>query len=135
MRHREDTGFEAKCLYCGEWWPITLEYWKPRGGMARCKACWTLYHRMHEAGRRLDEFVVEAKRQAERIRYRTHRPARLTANLAWKAAHKEHIRAYNKAYRAKNREAGLARNAVYYAEAREAILFKKRLAYRERTSG
>jgi hypothetical protein len=38
-RFRADVGYEGKCNSCVEWWPLTDEFWYPRQGMARCRAC------------------------------------------------------------------------------------------------
>lgn len=134
VRYRADTGFEAKCMYCSEWWPLTLEYWLPRGGMQRCAACWALYHRLHEAGRRADELVVEAKRAANKARYYADRERRLAYNREYKARNRERLREYNREYRVKNRQRLLDESRAYYAEARPVLLAKKRQAYAERAA-
>jgi hypothetical protein len=38
-RFRGDVGYEGRCNACAEWWPLTDEFWYPRQGMARCRAC------------------------------------------------------------------------------------------------
>lgn len=40
VRFSEDTlCFEMLCMVCGEYWPLTLEFWEPPRGLWRCKAC------------------------------------------------------------------------------------------------
>lgn len=132
IRYRED--FEAKCLLCNSWFPLTLDFWYPKAGMARCRACWRAYHRAHEAGRRGDDAVAEGKREANRLRYWANRPKALAAGRRWRAAHVEEISAYNRAYRARNAERLRLAHAAYYADARAVILVKKRRAYAERVA-
>jgi len=50
--------FELRCMDCaqgdhGAYWPLTLEFWNPRRGMQRCRACWTAKRRRDEHARRL----------------------------------------------------------------------------------
>lgn len=134
MRYRDDSGFEAKCLYCREWWPLTLEYWRPKGGLARCASCWTLYKRLNMAGRRADELIRAARNQAGRVRYHANKAKSLEAARVWRAKNKAHIAEYNRAYRARNPERSRAESAAYYAEARDVILLKKRAAYRAKAA-
>ena len=98
-------GFEGQCDYCGDWWPLTVEFWYPKHGLRRCKACWATYHREHEAGRRSDDILRRLKNQRDRERYYTNRPARLAANRKWKEANRERVAEYNRAYRERRRAA------------------------------
>ena len=104
VRFRADLGFEGRCDYCRSWWPIDEEFWQPASGLRRCKACWALYHREHEAGRRKDEIVAAMKRQRNRERYHMNKDRYLQATRAWKARNRERIAAYNKAYRERQRD-------------------------------
>ena len=65
IRYRPD-GFEAKCLMCAEWHPLTLDYWHPKHGMVRCKACLRAYHRAWQAGKSREEAWAEGVRECRR---------------------------------------------------------------------
>jgi hypothetical protein len=130
VRFREDIGFEGKCDYCSQWWPLDVEFWRPKAGLRRCHACWRIYHRMHEAGRRTDEAIHEMVKTGARLNYYANREKRLVANRAWKAANPERVREYQRLWREKNRERVNASSRAYYTEARDVILKKKRAAYR-----
>lgn len=45
IRWRSDVGFEMRCDECARrgqsrtYWPLDLEFWRPRAGLARCRAC------------------------------------------------------------------------------------------------
>lgn len=103
VRFRDDTGFEGRCEYCRSWWPIDREFWYPKHGLRRCKACWAMYHREHEAGRRKDDIVAEMKRQRSRERYHMNKVRHLAKTAEWKRANREHVAAYNREYRARRR--------------------------------
>lgn len=134
LRFRADTGFEAKCLLCLSWWPMTLEYWSPKNGLYRCLSCWRSYKRAYERGRRGDDAVAEAKRESNRLAYWENRPRNLAAQRVWRARNRERIAAYNKAYRAEHADELREKRQAYYADARPVILVKKRAAYRERAA-
>lgn len=138
IRYREvaddEMGFEAKCPLCEQWSPLTLEFWYPRSGMSRCKACWRAYKAAKERGRTGDDAVAEGKREANRVRYWLNRERSLAQSRLWREANKERVAAYNKAYKEANRERLRAASKAYYDEAREVILIKKRHAYRERAA-
>ena len=55
VRYRDDTGFELRCDDCAGrqdgnpiYWPVTLEFWNPKAGMGRCRACWWALFRKRE---------------------------------------------------------------------------------------
>lgn len=98
-------GFEGQCEYCRDWWPLTVEFWYPKHGLRRCKACWAAYHRQHEAGRMRNDIIHSLKTQRDRERYYANRAQRLAANRAWKAANRDRIAAYNREYRERRRAA------------------------------
>ncbi len=130
IRYREE--WEARCETCNSWWPLDGEFWQPKNGMVRCKACWREYFRLKERGRTSDEAVAEQKRAANRLRYAEHRQERLARNRAWKAANPDKVLAYRRKTYAANRAKRAAESRAYYAEARDVILLKKRAKYRER---
>lgn len=46
VRWNEELGWLLRCDVCvlvksgTAWWPLTDEFWDPRHGMTRCRACW-----------------------------------------------------------------------------------------------
>lgn len=56
VRWRDDTGFQGRCDYCLEWWPLTSDFWitVERAGFRMCRGCRTDYARLKMAERRLD---------------------------------------------------------------------------------
>jgi hypothetical protein len=82
-RYRPDTGYEGKCNSCVDWWPLTDEFWYPRQGMARCRAC-------------INETQARGARRSRA--YRVERPALLAAarrkrNREWMRAKRARARA------------------------------------------
>lgn len=51
IRWRVETGFEFRCESCVQrggttvFWPLTDEFWTPRHGMTKCRACQLDYWR------------------------------------------------------------------------------------------
>lgn len=85
VRWRLDVGWEMRCSACrlakkAAWWPLTHEFWNPRKGMSRCRACWNAYEgtlRLRRRGVGGLQRAVEARRAynrewaaAKRIRQR-----------------------------------------------------------------
>ena len=103
VRFREE--FELRCTMCQDWWPITTEFWQPKNGMQRCKACWREYHRIKQRVYSADERHRLATHYRNRINYAEHREARRAANHAWKMANRERVAEYNRAYRERKRAA------------------------------
>lgn len=55
VRWREDTGFEGRCDYCREYWPLDVEFWQvTKVSMRMCKACIREYYRLAQRKRRAD---------------------------------------------------------------------------------
>jgi hypothetical protein len=104
IRYRPD-GFEAKCLMCGEWQPLTLTYWYPKHGMARCRACLRAYHRAWQAGKNRDESWAEGVKECRRATYWANRTERLAKVQVWRGKNRERIAAYMREYRARKRAA------------------------------
>lgn len=100
--------FEGQCAYCREYLPLTTEFWVPRHGVQRCKACLQEYKRLHQAGYKGDPRMA-LWRANNRIRYRSltfaEKERRREINRQWKAEHREHIAEYNRAYRERRRAA------------------------------
>lgn len=84
VRWREDTGWEGRCNECCDWWPMDMEFWYPRQGVARCRACINLFQRRaarqtrateHSAIRAADErrrrreWVAERRKNQRLERY------------------------------------------------------------------
>jgi len=68
VRWRSDTGWEGRCNECCDWWPLDHEFWYPRQGLARCRACQNLAQRRSERRIRAEE--QDVIRAADRRRYR-----------------------------------------------------------------
>lgn len=62
VRWREESGFEGKCEYCREWWPVDTEFWYPGKSVRMCRGCLQVYQRLKMAERRKDP----AKRETDR---------------------------------------------------------------------
>lgn len=105
VRWRAEVGFEGRCEYCRQYWPLDLTNWMPRGGLRRCIGCFREYKRLKEQGRSTQEAVRELKRANGRIAYRLNREERLAYNRRWKAANRERIAEYNRRYRTERKAA------------------------------
>jgi len=132
LRFREG-AFEARCRLCDEWWPLTVddagkpEYWLPRHGLVRCRACHLAIARNRKAAA---DPVVEAKREAARLRYRANRATHLAASAAWRERNPERVRAYRREYYLRHRDEAIAAAKAYYREFRPVVLAKKRAVRR-----
>lgn len=131
VRLRED--FEMRCDDCGDWWPLTMEYWGAQRALSRCRACWNAYTRLKQRGYLADEARREVARTRARLSYQMRKSHRRASNAAWRAAHKEHIAAYNKEYRARHKAEIAAQQRKYYAESPEIARFKRHVAYENET--
>ena len=92
-----DGGFEVQCPLCAEFLPLSEEFWYPRSGVARCRACWSEYRRLHQRGRMADEGMRRVTRFKNRLHYQANRDHYKARNAAWKARNQDRIRAYNTA--------------------------------------
>lgn len=73
------------------YWPITREFWDPRSGLQKCRAC-------HNLARRLARRQTPDERRAkQRAYYREHRDHRLAWRKAYHAAHRDEINARRRA--------------------------------------
>ena len=50
IHYNPETGWELRCEVCSHdrqqsYWPLTLEFWNPKQGMSRCRACWVTTNR------------------------------------------------------------------------------------------
>jgi hypothetical protein len=73
VRFRPDVGFELRCDECADrgggacFWPLDLEFWVPRRGMTRCRACHTRRDTINQ--RRLrEESAAHRERDVKRMR-------------------------------------------------------------------
>lgn len=107
--------WQHRCGECRQWWPLTFDFWYPRHGMARCKACWTEYQRLHQARRRGDPEIVAGIRAAQRAKYHATRDIKNARTREWKARNRDRIREYQRAYYAKNRDRLLEQKRLYDA--------------------
>jgi hypothetical protein len=77
---------------------VTDEFWFPKGGVTRCRACWNEYRRLRQRGYLEDEATRVVTRMKNRLHYAANREKYAADNAAWKAANRDRIRAYNAAY-------------------------------------
>jgi hypothetical protein len=103
-RYRED-GWELRCRTCGDWWPLTTEFYDPKHGTVRCRACWREYQRLYQQGARLDPSVVIGMRAAQRAKHRANPEVKREACRRWREANRERIAAYAREWRARKRAA------------------------------
>lgn len=107
---RDLEEFQMRCGDCSRrglnaYWPMTLEFWEPKHGLTRCRACWKARRAAELRERyRTDPAYAERRRAANRAqkeaknriyneRYYPARRARLLADPdaheAWKARQRE----------------------------------------------
>ena len=99
------------CLSAGgtkAYWPLTLEFWDPRNGMQRCRACHVLSRRKA----RMEKQTPEQRREKQRAYYYANRPQR----LAWR-----------KQYHSLNHERINAARRAKYAAAKEQVIHQETL--------
>lgn len=87
---RELGEFQLRCADCARrggqaYWPLTLDFWSPKHGMSRCKACWDARRaaRLREALRNDPE-----RRAAKNAANREHRKVMWPF---WEAARRERL--------------------------------------------
>jgi hypothetical protein len=104
IRFRDEV--EVRCDACGDWWPLTREFWWPNGRnvggliLGRCRGCKNDHRKVREAVSRTDK-----QRAGERRYY---------------ARNRERILARNRERYAKRRDAEHLRAQLYYARHRRA---------------
>ena len=101
----KDGDFQLRCEYCREYWPLTVEFWKPKHGTRRCKGCWAEYARHWQARFQQEPGVRTVTRFKNAMYYQANRERLRAHNRAWKARNPEYTRAYNAAYRARKKAA------------------------------
>jgi hypothetical protein len=108
LRWRPDTGFEYRCEDCAQandrirFWPLDTEFWNPKRGFRRCRACWEAKDR---AAARANWQANKARRmENDRRYYRANRDWILPKRAAHYQETKTERQAYNRAYYARNRE-------------------------------
>lgn len=98
---KAEDEFTMRCDSCSAagkqkaWWPISLEFWEPRSGLQKCRAC-------HNLAKRLARRKTAAEKRA--------------AQRAYYYAHRDHRLAWRKQYHAKNNERINAARRAKYAE-------------------
>lgn len=58
--------WEGKCDACAQWWPLSDEFWYPRQGVRRCRAC---INETQTRSARRTRAEVEAIRRSQHLRY------------------------------------------------------------------
>ena len=105
VRYRADVGFEARCTYCKDWWPLDLDHWYPKHGLRRCKGCWAEYKKFRQREYVKADGVRVVTRFKNAMYYQANKERLRAANQVWKAANKERIAEYNREYRARKKAA------------------------------
>lgn len=104
---RWDDGLDEVQIQCGDcaragrksYWPGTREFWVPRLGFQRCRAC-------HNTRRRLARRAAMDANAKQRAYYREHREHRLDWVRQYREANRERINALRRArYAARKSEA------------------------------
>ena len=108
IRYREE--FELQCQMCRDWWPVTLEFWRPNRGLARCLACHREVDRIYRTGVRADEARRSIRNYHARLVYYEHRNDRIRASDTWRKGHPESMKAYRRRYYLAHRDEELARS-------------------------
>lgn len=89
VRYRDDVGFEMLCDRCGDWWPLTTEFWYELY-LSRCLACKREVHRLGEAARRqTPEYQAQ---MAEERKNAVLREKRREISLRYRNRHLEEVR-------------------------------------------
>lgn len=111
---REMDEPQLRCESCATkggpyWWPLTKEFWDPRLGFARCRAC-------HNAARRKARRAAMDPNAKQRQYYREHREHRLAWVHDYRARNRERINELRRAAYARrvaaNRQPGLFDDAM-----------------------
>ena len=113
-RWRDDV-WELRCRSCGDWWPLTEDFYSPRHGVARCKACWAAYWAGWQRNKMSEDGVRRQRQDAQRAKYAADpelRARRAAALKAWKDANREHVRAYARELYARKRAANRLEKAA-----------------------
>lgn len=104
-----DEAWELRCRHCGDWWPMTTDFYTPRHGCARCNACWSEYYRTKEAARRALPESETGMRLTRRAKYfGAYHERRRVYMKAWRDANKDRVREYNRIYRERARQQAAA---------------------------
>lgn len=95
--NRREDEWEMRCDTCvssGQtkgWWPLSLEFWDPKSGLQRCRAC------LNTAKRLKRRQTADERRAKQRAYYYDHRAQRLAWRKAYHAKHREEINAERRA--------------------------------------
>ncbi len=81
---------EGRCNRCGEYWPLTREFWYPSCGMGRCRTCILEVRRNYTStsAERRHAYYNAKRRHAEYVAKREHY---LALSHAYRAAHRDQI--------------------------------------------
>lgn len=101
-----DGAWEIRCRSCGDWWPLTPEFYSTKHGTARCRACWAEYHRLHEERRRRAPESITGYRLTRRAAYfGANAEKKRESCKRWRAANPDKVREYNRIYRERRKAA------------------------------
>lgn len=108
VRWREDVGFQGKCDYCLEWWPLDGEFWQlSKHAFRMCVACIRDYKRLKQAERRQDPDARARDREDVRAQKAALNAAGILGEYRarWYRANADRIRANKRATYAAQRKA------------------------------
>jgi hypothetical protein len=103
-------GPELRCPHCGEWWPITTEFWE-RNEWHQCVSCKRDRGRLYAAIRQKDP-DYRARKAEDSRRYRAY----------LKKTAPQHIPAYDRERRARNRISARERRRAAALAAQEGAI-------------
>lgn len=98
VRHSKD-GWDGQCDKCRQWWPLDTEFWVPRFGMRRCRACHNEERKVYLRKLRADNPEMRAihrerSRENQRMKRRVWgRDAFLEYQRRWYAENHERLNA------------------------------------------
>jgi hypothetical protein len=77
VRYREDIGFEGRCDYCREWWPLEDDFWRLGRSFRKCRACHNDDQRVYDQKKRATIYrspeAIARRRAADNERKRRER--------------------------------------------------------------
>lgn len=108
VRWHDELGFQGKCDYCLEWWPLDEEFWQvSKRSFRMCRSCLRDYGRLKQAERREDPETRARDREGSRVQREALTVAGVMGEYRarWYRKNAERIRAQRRASYAAKRAA------------------------------